>query len=262
MPFRTRDFILFLLTIAFMVVGIATTIKNDLVSRNHQAMVIQFDNSTSSDIAYSAVLPEAPADERPSRLTALREKIAEVLSNNDYESASVEEKEILAVTSPEKLPADKPQVNSVSLCSNYSVSQLNWNPKDLQFEIIEGARILYRDISAGAITMTTTNESREVVLQLPLRTSPLAAKSCLETDVVGIAFDGSLIRNNEQALYKIFDSETLIGYALDGFPIYGLNSLLVTDDCGGVLVSDEYRYYLSPEREGVLGCFSAEPVGF
>lgn len=244
-----------------MIVGITTTIKNDLASKDHQAMVILYDDSTSST-DYSAVLPETPADERPSRLTALREKITEVLSNDDYDSAVVEEEEILAVTPPEKLPPETPATNSVSLCSNYAPSQLNWNPKGLQFEIIEGARILYRDTSYMTVAVATATESREVVLQLPLRTTPLSAKSCLKTDVVGIAFDGSLIRNNEQALYQIFDSETLIGYALDGFPIYGLNNSLATDECGGTVISGEYKYYLAPEREGVLGCFSDNPVGF
>jgi hypothetical protein len=61
-----------------------------------------------------------------------------------------------------------------------------------------------------------------VVLQLPLPFGP-QGKTCLSYDVVGVALDGSLIRNNEHSLYQVFGSETLIGYALDGFPIYGLN---------------------------------------
>ncbi len=262
MPFRTRDFILFLLTIAFMIVGITSTVRNDLKNKNHQAAVMQFNDPTSSDINYSAVLPEDSTDERPSRLNALREKIAEVLSNDDTEPGLDEEVEVLAVTPTEEIPLEKPSTNSVLLCPNYSPSQLNWNPKDLHFEIVEGARIIYRESSTALVETTDLNESREVVLQLPLQTFPLSTKSCLKTDVIGIAFDGSLIKNSEQAIYSIFNSETIIGYALDGFPIYGLNNSLTTDECGGVLVSDEYRYYLSAERNGVLGCFSNEPVGF
>ena len=262
MPFRTRDFILFLLTIAFMIVGITSTVRNDLENKNHQATVIQFSDPTSIDITYIAVLPEDSTDERPSRLTALREKIAEVLSSDDSEPDLDEEVEVLAVIPTEEIQLEKPSANSVSLCSNYSPNTLNWNPKDLHFEIVEGTRIVYRDISSSTATVINSNESREVVLQLPLRTSPLSTKSCLKTDVVGIAFDGSLIRNGEQRIYSVFNSETIIGYALDGFPIYGLNNSLPTDECGGAIISGEYGYYLSTEREGVIGCFSGEPVGF
>jgi hypothetical protein len=76
---------------------------------------------------------------------------------------------------------------------------------------------------------------------------------------VGVAKDGSLIRNNEARLYGIFGEQTLVGYALDGFPIYGISESVV-DACGGVSVAGQYRYQLSVERENIINCFAAKPI--
>ena len=40
-------------------------------------------------------------------------------------------------------------------------------------------------------------------------------------------------------------SETLIGFALDGFPIYGaLNDPSVLDECNGIEVNGKYQYHV------------------
>jgi hypothetical protein len=89
----------------------------------------------------------------------------------------------------------------------------------------------------------------------------MANPTCLPHEVVGIARDGSLIRNDEAALYGIFDDTVLIGYALDGFPIYGQTVDRPLDQCGGAMVDGSYRYYLSEERDHVLGCYrGGEPI--
>jgi hypothetical protein len=97
------------------------------------------------------------------------------------------------------------------------------------------------------------------VLQLPTRTTPSTNPTCLASDVIGIATDGSLIRNNEVGLYGIFGADTLIGYALDGFPIYGAGVGAV-DACGGVVVSGVYRYQIQLKNETIINCFAGTPV--
>ena len=77
--------------------------------------------------------------------------------------------------------------------------------------------------------------------------------------MVGVALDGSLIRNTEYPVYAIFGSESLIGYALDGFPMYGLSTDVV-DQCGGKSVDGQYGYYLRPDQTVVLDCFFGKPV--
>jgi hypothetical protein len=257
MPFRTKDFLVFILTVAFLVVGIAATAKTNVAKHEQSASVGLF-GLPSEEISYVAVLPESEADKRPSRLAALREKIAGMIIK--VEVAATEPAEEVT-----KIPTTQGAVN---VCSNFTKINPNWSTNDLLFEVVEGARIIYRNVLVPAVVdslgqiVASSTMSKAVALQLPLRTFPLVEKTCLGTDIIGVAQDGSLMRNDEHALYKVFGSETLIGYALDGFPIYGLYINAKADECGGVSESTGYRYYLSPEREGILGCYSGIPVTF
>ncbi|OGG65821.1 hypothetical protein A3I99_00035 [Candidatus Kaiserbacteria bacterium RIFCSPLOWO2_02_FULL_45_11b] len=253
MPFRTRDFTLFLLAVAFLVVGITATVEEDLSSRSQSAAVVSF--ATDTEVAsYEAVVPPAREVPRASRLAELRAKIADFV----FPETPVVEEEVV-VEETEEVPVVP---GSIVLCGNYHTINPAWSPAGLQFEIVEGARLVYRETEKAVVDefgVSSVMPEREVVAQLPLRGAPQASKSCIPTDVVGIALDGSLIRNNEHTLYRVFGEETLIGYALDGFPIYGLSSRN-SDECGGVAMSTGYGYVLSTEREGVLGCFSGAPV--
>jgi len=253
MPFRTRDFLLFLLVVIFLVMAIATTISRD-VSRGTTASTIDFPKTTES-VTYEAVLTESPPDERERRLDTLRKKIAKLGTVETISAPTVDD------MASEELSdnGDVVTIGDVDYCEDYASVTTSWLPDDLNFEIVEGARIIYRESSA-VIGTSSVLRSENTVLQLPLRSAPISVKSCIGQDVAGIALDGSLIRNDEYGLYGIFGSETHLGYALDGFPIYGSGGDLQTDSCGGSVVSGEYRYYLSPEREGVLGCYSGVPV--
>jgi hypothetical protein len=260
MLFRTRDFLLFLLTTAFLVIGIASTIGIDLSVARQKASLISFGENSGEEVIYQAFLSETPPDTRVSRISELKDKVATFLSLNK-----------IIVVEPEEIVVEEDGVEvteegTILTCQNYQKSNVFWSPNDLKFEIAEGARIVYRYVPPDvAVDVSTSTEivndfqMRDVVLQLSLRTSPSGKKNCLNTDVVGIALDGSLIRNTEQSLYGVFGETTLIGYALDGFPIYGL-SAKKADSCGGLVFEGEYRYYLSIDREGVLGCFSGEPT--
>lgn len=259
MPFRTRDFAIFLFTVAFLVIGIAATVRLNITSELQSAAVISFSES-SEDVVYKAVLPEAPADERSSRLAVLRDKIAKLVLQKPDEvvEAPVEDE---VETGTEAVAT----VVTINTCPNFTKINPAWSTANIKFEVVEGARIIYREVASAPVLdelgqSVANNSSREVLLQLPLQSFPVSQKTCLNTDIVGVALDGSLIRNNEHTIYQVFGSETLIGYALDGFPIYGLNKQLKTDLCGGGITGGEYRYYLSSEREGVLGCFGGSPV--
>lgn len=254
MPFRTRDFALFLFAVAFLVVGITATVQKDLSSRGQAAAVASFESDT--EIAsYEAVVAPPREVPRASRLAELRAKIADFV----FPEVEVAEEEVVVEEETEETPVAP---GTITLCGNYRTVNPTWSPAGLQFEIVEGARLVYRETEKtvvdelGASSMVP---EREVVAQLPLRGAPQASKSCIPTDVIGIALDGSLIRNSEHTLYRVFGEETLIGYALDGFPIYGL-STRGGDECGGVAMASGYGYVLSAEREGVLGCFSGAPI--
>ena len=152
-------------------------------------------------------------------------------------------------------------------CQQYTQFAGVWPTTSLQFDVVEGSRIVFTEDETESNMATTASSSnmlvleptRTVYLQLPIRSIPSPATSCVQSDVVGVAQDGSLIRNNEAGLYGVFGADTLVGYALDGFPIYG-SSGASTDSCGGMVVAGQYRYQLSPSRDVILNCFSAAPA--
>jgi hypothetical protein len=183
---------------------------------------------------------------REEKLAAMREKVSHSLA-----SALPQPSEEQAL--PVEVLVDEvgEEIELVeNRCNTYLPYQGTWETNGLTFSVVEGARLLQREVGTSSI---------ETVLQLPLGTFPLVTKNCIASDVVGIALDGSLIRNEEVSLYSVFGEETLIGYALDGFPIYGVSDTLL-DVCGGVTREGHYQYNLSKDRPYVLGCFSGAPI--
>lgn len=264
---RTRDFFLFALTVLFLVVGISATVVRDLgpLSTQTGAAILSMPEELPPPVeGVKAVVVSAPALDRTSLLAQMKAKVAAL---GGEITASVAPELPAATPEGEEIPAvvsDTPLV-----CTGYrSVAWVGF--PGAKFKEVEGARIVYRDgvpVTPIVSTVGATGTSAlppvpadEVLVQLPLRTSPLATPSCIPQDVVGIATDGSLIRNNEVALYTVFGSETLVGYALDGFPIYGVSTGGSVDACGGMIAGGMYRYYLSLEREYILNCFSGTPV--
>lgn len=261
--FKTRDLLLFLLCAGFLLIAIGVTSV-------HQ----WFDGVTAFE-TLSEIEQEGPDFEaaeatpldRAARILELQQKLAvrgnvitaapelpvSTSDTTDNEAASEEADVAVAV-------------GAVDTCVSYRAVALAWPTSGLVTEEREGRRLyvtaetVETPVTVGTSTTVQTAVTERIWLHLPIRTSAYPTPACVPYDVVGIALDGSLIRNNEQGIYSVFGAETLIGYALDGLPIYGQNSTVATDACGGVVVNGQYRYYLSSERDGVLGCFAAAPV--
>lgn len=262
MPFLTRDFALFLGLVAFLISGITATVARDVSWGVQNAAVVTFADEMVVEEAMSAVVSPPAADMRKERIVQLTRKVRDFLSTAP---STPEEEVVVTETSREVLV---PVAGTVLTCQEYGQSDPLWVPQGLQFEVVEGALLVFRErenllspemVATGTVVSREPLIEREVVLQLPHRLFRASQDTCIATDVVGIALDGSLIRNHEQAAYGVFGSETLIGYALDGFPIYGVADF-TTDTCGGSDQEGEYRYYLHKDRPGVLGCFAATPV--
>lgn len=249
--FRTRDFVLIFVTVVFLVVAIGVTLVRQYFGEGEGEPVVAFVDIP--DQEFTAELVEKAPLSREERVAEMRRKIAEggeltLSAPETTAEASLEEEVVTEVpTAPEP---------GVQKCPGYSTHRGYWSPQAVHIELAEGARIVYR--TTEQVSVGTSTPAREVLLQLPAY-PVYAGATCLSSDVVGVAQDGSLIRNDEVGLYGVFGEHTLIGYAFDGFPIYGVSSMK-TDACGGVVVAGEYRYYLSDERETVLNCFSATPV--
>lgn len=254
--FRTRDFLLFSIITAFLVLGIITTINV-----NGQSSWLKVANFINNDVEYKAIVPEVATLNREENLSKMREKIAQASNSGNLASvatASLEEE----VKDEEGKDEEVIVIGKIDKCTHYNDMAVAWSAVGLKFEVVEGARIVYRDLAYEAATLGSemAGASREIVAQLPLRSIPTSVQNCLGSSVVGIALDGSLINNSDYTAYKIFGAETLIGYALDGFPIYGLNDTADVDQCGGSTEGSQYRYYLSSDREGMIGCFSGDPI--
>src|SRR3989344_4192178 len=193
MPFRTRDFMLFLLAVAFLVVGITATVEEDLSSRSQSAAVVSF--ATDTEVAsYEAVVPPAREVPRASRLAELRAKIADFV----FPETPVAEEEVV-VEETEEAPVVP---GSIVLCGNYHTINPSWSPAGLQFEIVEGARLVYRETEKAVVDefgVSSVMPEREVVAQLPLRGAPQASKSCIPTDL-----DRLVYRETEKAVVDEF----------------------------------------------------------
>jgi hypothetical protein len=280
---RTRDFVLFAVTAAFLMVGIGVSAIAGFGVVPAKSVPNEFVDT--EDVEYVAVYDAPKTLSHEERLAAMREKViasqslslSETLPSGALTPVSEESIPSLvpsatsSLATSDPLTPESPLIREPLLCSNYLMYQpVSWPMYSggVQIEVAEGARLVYQEVvgeykpdlpTATTGTAVPPELKKSVLLQLPIRLSPAATPSCMQYDVVGVAQDGSLIRNGEVGLYGIFGAETLIGYALDGFPIYG-TSPTQGDTCGGVMVAGQYRYHLSVERDTVLNCFSAPPV--
>lgn len=267
MLLRTKNFLLYLLSIAFLVLAIAATTVVNWQSTGGGAQASE-KFVVGDDVAYSAITSTSTSLDRIARAATLRDKIAASGIATQFSQPSISETEtdLPSESSGEttETVAAVAATGAIANCATYQPTTSLWNPTAVEFLVVEGARLVYREIQKPTIEMDASSsvptKEKEVLLQLPLRTTPTGPPHCIPTDVVAIAMDGSLIRNNENKLYGVFGAETLIGYALDGFSVYGENTNVTVDVCGGAVVSGEYRYYVSATRESVLGCFAGQPV--
>ena len=262
--FRTRDFLLLIVAVMGLVVAIGTTmVLQKSGSIAEVSTVILADSSV--DTEYTAEVSESKELlPREGRLLEMRQKIAAggQLTIEIPEPVTEEAADILP-DSDENQEASSDKGN-VLLCAGYTPYGDGWRADGISVEIVEGSRVFYRTIEQDIVAIpnagvTSPDGYRVAVLQLPIQSFLTTASNCLTSDVVGIAHDGSLIRNSEVGLYGVFGEGTMIGYALDGHSIYGVSEASL-DSCGGRMVSGEYRYYLSDERETILNCFVSVPA--
>jgi hypothetical protein len=259
---RTRDYFLIIISIAFLLVGIGATVAESF--RNTSP----FDISKplvfvpgDGEVDRTATISDTITTARAERLDSLRKKIAAggLLTIAD----PVPEPETVASTSEEVIGSG-PTEQIEQRCTNYQTFASSW-PTAVLFDEAEGARVVYVETAvatpptSSSTTPLVFAPARNILLELPVRSASLGAQNCIPTDVIGIALDGSLIRNSAASVYGIFGGDTLVGYALDGYPIYG-NRVAQTDRCGGLLVSGQYRYQISSEREAIINCYSGSPV--
>jgi hypothetical protein len=264
---RTRDFFLFVLCALFLVIAIGAT----WTFGNHgvvPASEVEF--GTEFETYASATTPVSTEEaDRANRVKVMRDKI---LASGDViampETVEEESKEETPTDEAEPVATSTAvQASIIQTCPTYAPLTLAWDPSVIKWQEREGVRLVVvpgapmPGPAIGSSTASTSPVAPDYVrAQLPVRTWPLPTTACLPTDVVGITMSGVLMRNYEQARYTGFGKDMLIGYALDGFPIYGADPSVVTDTCGGSTVGGTYRYTLHPDRPGLITCFAGVPA--
>ncbi len=241
---RTRDVFLFVVIVVFLLVGIGKTLIDRYATpATVAAPTVKFVDSEL--VSLEAVAPEGVAATRDERIRSLRQKIA----------AGVEL--TLSEGEPDQVPAIAAPAEMVLQCPNYNRFSTFWDASTLVFETVEGARVLYSD---QAIQSSTSPEAviRTEVAVLPMSPIITPTPQCLSSDVIGLTLTGELIRNNSSPFTGVAET-ALIGYALDGFPIFGVTEA-ERDQCGGVTVNGLYRYQVSLESAAILNCFVATPA--
>ena len=76
----------------------------------------------------------------------------------------------------------------------------------------------------------------------------------MPSEVIGVTNGGVLMFNGDVNSYRKIPENALIGYARDGFPIYGVYKEKV-DECGGYDHPSGYRYTVSTQRDYIIGCY-------
>lgn len=257
--FRTRDFVLFFTTIIFLVSAIGITILSQVGTEARQNTLLPKETKEITNVDAVVLSSNEEVDTKESRIERLKRKIEE----SGVVSYSEPEEDMFVSTGQTEDNTVLPSEQTVQLCANYSESTFfNWNPTDITVQEVEGVRQYFttKSVEVASTTASTTDlvVEKTVKLVLPVATMPIGGSTCLSSNIIGVAVDGSLMRNSEVGLYGIFSSETLLGYALDGFPIYGVGQSL-TDECGGRTVGGQYRYELSVDRETLISCYSGTP---
>lgn len=254
--FRTKDLVLLLLIVAFLVIAIiyAATSNVETETQNRFAQNTPEITSVSAEVVES----EKSTLSREERLAKMRELIEKSELVTISESIETESE-----PSPETSTSDLMTVESEPiLCPAYnSFANPYWPVGEIQQQSVEGVRQYFTSTMTTVGTSSSSTVSKNVLLTLPQPFIPSGSNNCLSSSVIGAALDGSLIRNNEVGLYSLFNNQTLIGYALDGFPIYGVGSK-ATDSCGGRIELGQYRYELSSERPTIINCYRGTPQSF
>lgn len=244
--FRTKDLLLVGVVIVFLVSGIGLTLsvkKSESTTVAPQAL-------TGEPVSTTVALP---ADNTPTiaeNRLRMQEKIAAYMpetrlldSEPEQSEEVVYEEEIVA----EEILASSSQKESQN-CPNPAFYVGAW-PSDSRSTVVqEGVPVVLEQ--HGTTTVP--------VVQLPQFVQN-SYVTCPYSDVVGVTTDGVLIHNTDVDWYSVFMADTLIGYALDGAPIYG-RSAAQLDECGGRIFEGVYRYELQDSRKTVIGCFGGTPV--
>lgn len=247
---RSRDLILFVVSALFLFGAIFFTMSQS----TGPYTVVHFSDEAAPPA--EVIIANNPDDiDRPGTIARLQAKILSVMTENAMQPSVTAEQEPSAASSTEPDAEVSSATVMLKRCADASdglAIAAAWPRDGVAVSEINGARTVTVYDAAGVVT---------TLLTLPLTVSADSSPHCLDSEVVGVTLDGSLIFNTDAISYDTVPAHTFIGYARDGVPIYGQYDGN-TDSCGGYDTGSGYRYGLSRERTFIIGCFGAAPQPF
>ena len=218
--------------------------------------------SEESRVAVAAPVADE-RDDRASFLANLREAVRAQLSTYEppqqVATAVLSDREMLEQAVNTTATSDAVKV-AIQWCDRTVLESqflASWPTAPLNLDVRLGKRVL--QVKPTVDVRASTSASQPIMLaSFPLKPSLRSEPVCLTHGYIGVTTDGRLIHNNDVILYQNTAANELVGYAFDGNPIYGVSDA-PSDECGGIM-TDQYRYQISTDRDFILGCFVSEPT--
>lgn len=261
--------LLYALVLVFLLLAMVFTTRS-----SPTGVVSQYNFSANPEFAAGAepdLSESGPTLDREDNLARLREKISAgqglisqgepVLTSVDTPTSSPTDGNNQDIDNP----ADTEPTRVEKFCAavdQESKLLSDWDKTKVRFAEELTTRTVFRTVTKtitnGSSTSQTTVE--EKFLELPTKPFRGLSSHCLDSTVIGVALDGSLIKNSDTWKFRNYSAGNLIGYARDGLAIYGGGvDEARLDSCGGYDDGTAYRYHLREKELFVLGCFAAQP---
>ncbi len=267
---RSRDLVVFVCIVCFLVLGIGLTLVfKDRVEQ--LTSLTSFSNSSTSPLTFTAGVDSTSID-REGTIARLRTLLAQT-NTISMPSPSVEGTKDAASASTTAGTEQGITTPTVMRCGAVDEGQRiaqNWPLQDTSVTVQNSTRVVVHTVLVESIDTSTASSTEAqpashsvstTLLRMPEYPPVLAKPSCVNSEVIGVTQSGFLIFNKDAVSYKGRGQDDLLGYARDGFPIYGTYDGKV-DSCGGYSKNGTYRYSIAKERNFVLGCYVGLPLPF
>lgn len=259
---RTRDFFLYLLMLAFVVLAAVQTGVSQYAVEGWRELLLP---RTAEAPTVPAYVPGASNDVS-ARYAALRERLA--AGDGYIEDAppvftSVDQTVVASTNSPSTSQSVPAGSRSVQWCSGPVRADVSmWPTNDTSLAVIEGQRVLQSTVTTETTVGTTTTQTTETVthLALPIRSVRSTFDSCLDSTLIGVTTAGTPLLNDLASQFTQANETTVVGYTRDGFAVYGPTAdPSQLDACGGQYVNGSYQYHVRSDEPFILGCYAGVP---
>lgn len=267
---RTRDFILYLCILVFVVLAATYT---GLTSKTYAVLPPVFVGGQPSEaVTLSAAAVDDTID-RPSLIASLREKLtagegvrtdAPPEVNTFVDQATSSSDEVVLVDTETVTATVEGAPRRVQYC-NGSAAPAGVSGLGIDVLETDGAlRKLYRTTANTGSTTASSSPARTLVTTMPARSARLATDTCLPDTLVGVYQAGAKwypLTNEMARSFVNIPATGLVGYTRDGFALYGpADDESQLDGCGGILVGGVYQYHIRRDDLFILGCYAHTPV--